>query len=490
MNTVTNPFNAGGMTAGLPGAQQLGMGQAEWDAFAKATAETSYESNHANLQGLSALRQENLDPMLRAVVAQYDHFRFFKSLKKTPTDGVLHEWMVQTSRGGQVQGRFNSESGQITSNVGDYRRWLAEIKFLMDRAEISHAVSIQSLHGMGARARENENALVRLSEGANWASFYGDPDVAPEQFAGLVKQIGSWEGGRNVVDAEGSSDVNGFLMPKIFELKAKVRQRGSFGNITDLWIDDFTQNAIDANLFDKYRVELNTNGIQYGGPVGAVKTSQGLINLQSDIYIRNFYNSVHPLAVDGALPDNAIEKPTLAVAAEAPTVAGSKWTAGRAGEYRYAVAAINANGVIGENSTLANATVAADGSVTVTITKAAGTNPTGYAIYRSRKDDIAATIEDLRLLTTVADSGTATTVYTDLSTEIPGSSDIFAINGDPRAIDFLQYQAPTTFPLAAYDRPVITWAVLLYGALRLSLPHHHFHIKNFIPAGADWLPFG
>lgn len=485
---LSHPFNAQGLSAGMP----LGMplNQEAWEAFAKATALTSAETNHANLTGINALRQENLDPVLRSVVAEYDHFAFFKSLSKKKADTVLQEWMVQTSRGGQVQGRFNAEAGQITSNVGDYRRWFTEIKFLMDRAEVSHAAGITALHGLNARARENENALVRLSEAANWASFYGNPTVAPRQFAGLTTQIAGWEGGKNVVDAQGTSDVNDFLIPQIFKMKAKVRQRGSFGNITQLWVDDYTQNAIDANLFDKYRVELNTNGVSYGGPVGSIKTSSGLVQLRQDIYIRNPDNSVHPIVIDGVLPDNAIAKPTITVAATAPTVAGSKWDAARAGEYYYAVAAINENGVIGEASTITSGTVAAAGAIKITITKAVGTAPTGYAIYRGAKDAATHTLEDLRLLTTVADSGSATTVYDDKSTEVPGSSDIFAINGDPRAIDFVQFQAPTTFPLAAYDRAVYTWAVLLYGALRLALPHHHFYVKNFVPAGTDWKPFG
>ena len=486
-------LNQSSVSAGPSGA--LAADQAGFEQFAKATVETNAGTDTALLEGMTgALRREDLDPVRRAVVAQYDHFAFMKNVAEVNSQTVLKEWMVQLSRGGQVGGRFNSESGSVTSDTGDYRRWNVVNKFLMTRAEISHASSITSLQGTTARAESNENALVRISETFNWGMFHGDPSVAPQQFAGLDAQLDAWDrehGTNQVINLDGSSDVNE-LVKRIFTLKALTRQRGRWGDLNELWTDEFAQADIDSNLFSQYRIELNTNGsIQYGGPVGAIKTSSGQIKLCHDLYINNFDNTRHPMIVDNSLPDNATAAPTVTYTA----VAGapeSYFSAGREGTYYLCVAAVNANGVIGNVSPIESVAVAVGGAVDVAAVPAISSqNPTtGFALYASKRNpENAPILAEMRLVKQFGVTGPSTTYRFDMS-DIPGASNFYALNNRKEALARTVFQKATTFGgTYPYDRAVYTWLVIMYGALMLGIPTHHFHMKGFLPTNSLWRPF-
>lgn len=486
-------LNQSSVSAGVSGA--LAADQNGFEQFAKATVETNAGTDTALLEGMTgALRREDLDPVRRAVVAQYDHFQFMKNVAEVNSETVLKEWMVQLSRGGQVGGRFNSESGSVTADTGDYRRWNVTNKFLMTRAEITHAASITSLHGTTARAESNENALVRISETFNWGMFHGNPAVSPEQFAGLDAQLAAWDaehGTDQVVNLDGSSDVND-LVKRVFTLKALTRQRGRFGDLTEIWTDEFAQSDIDANLFSQYRIELNTNGaINYGGPVGAIKTSSGNVKLCHDLYINNFDNTRHPMIVDNSLPDNAPPAPT-ATFTPVINAPGSFFSAGREGTYYLCVAAVNGNGVIGNVSAIESVAVAQRGAVNVgAVAAAAGINATtGFALYASRRNPGSApTLADMRLVAQFARTGPTSTYAFNMS-DIPGTSNFYALNNRKEALARTVFQKATTFGgTYPYDRAVYTWLVIMYGALMLGIPTHHYRMKNFIPSAALWRVF-
>lgn len=475
---------------GLPNGAQISSLE-DWSNFAKAVQTSTYQTDHANLTGMAALRVESLEPTLRSVVAQDDTLTMFRALKRTPTTSAVHEYMTQTSRGGQFDGMFNSELGQIRQDVGDYKRDVLQIKYMMTGAAISHVASVQSLHGAQLRARENENALVRLSVGVERGIHHGDSRVAPNQFDGIKSTL-EQKRSQNVIDLQGLSDANE-LAKLLFYYKAAVRQQGNYGDITDFVSDAFVQNDLDLSLFPQYRVHLDANptDLMLGAPVSGIKTSMGNIKTSSSIWLDNNDNSKPKYVQNGnKLPDNPPGAFTAALAANAAPVAGSRWTAGHAGTYYYSFAPIDANGVEGLPTTPASATVAANGSITGTITHNADGKATGIAIYRSTQNPTSApNLADLRLVARIPVSNGASTTWVDKDIDIPGSSTIELINKKPEAISFIQLLPATQFPLYATSSAVIPWAVLLYGALLLGIPQHHYVLKNYLPSNATWKPY-
>ena len=125
-------------------------------------------------------------------------------------------------------------------------------------------------------------------------------------------------------------------------------------------------------------------------------------------------DSVVEKAVGEAPPDT----PALAVAAQAPSVPGSKWEAGDVGTVAYRVAAVGPKGA-SQATTSQSATVAANGAVELTITPAAGGNfAEAFLIFR----ETAPGNGDFRKIARVKRATSGDTTFVDVNETIPGTS--------------------------------------------------------------------
>lgn len=468
----------------------------DWDNFAKAVQTSSYQTDHDGMTGLAAIRKESLEPTLRAVVATSDTFTFWKELKRQPVTSAVHEWMSQNSRGGQADGMNIGELGEIQFDVGDYRRHVERLKLFATGAKITDFANVQSLEGEALRARENENAMVRLANAVERALFVSNEKYSPNKINGFIAQVQNFEGGRNVIDMEGSGDV-AELTQVLFQCKADVRQEGNYGDISDIYVDSYTQNAFDQHLMPQYRVQLdnNPNSLQYGAPVGAIKTSYGNIKLRDTIWNNNPANTAPTIVRSrNRLPDKVPAAPTITVtpvAAGAPGSSAKGWTAERAGEYWYAVALVDADGREGPLSPIVSGTVATGGALQVDVQEGVGSVvPTGGKVYRSTQDPATLpTAKDLRLAGEFALNQDGTATYIDVNQFIPGSSNIPVMNLKRESIQWLQLRPATQFPLFSANTLTHQWAVALYGTLMLGQPQHHYWIKNWVNPLSPFQPF-
>lgn len=477
----------------------------DWNSFVKAVQTSTYQTDHAQLTGLGAVRLESLEGQLRAIVEREETFKLFRALKRQPVTSAVHEFAVQTSIGGQPAGAFNSELGTIASEVGEYERRIVFVKYLMTQAAISHVAAVQK-GIVNLKAQENANALLRLGRAANWASYHGDSSVAPMQFDGLEATLRSFRGGEHVFDFQTQfSDLPDFsqeanrqnyvraLVDAIYQGFAKVIGLGNFGRLTHAHLDPLAQVSLDRYLDPAYRVVLDNNpmALNYGAAVTGIRTSFGNIYTEQDIWIEG--NEAMPnYARYGKVPDTAPGAPSVTAAANVGPVSGSRWTTAKAGTYFYVVTAIDERGVESMPSTPVSATVAADGSITLTITPNADRKQTGYAIYRSKRNPGAAPdLKDFRLVKRIPANSDRTqpTTFVDLDQDVPGSSKIFLLRREPEALQWVQLLPATQFPLYPTNAAIIPWAVLLYGALMVAIPNHHYLIKNFVPPEAPWKPY-
>lgn len=476
----------------------------DWNAFVKAVQTSTYQTDHSQLTGLGALRVESLENTLRAIVEREDTFKLFRALKRQPVTSAVHEYAVQTSIGGQPAGAFNSELGAIASEVGEYERRIVFVKYLMTQAAISHVAAVQK-GIVNLKAQENMNALLRLARAANWACYHGDSRVAPMQFDGLEATLEQFRNGEHVFDFQTQfSDLPDFsqeanrqnyvraLVDAIYAAYAKVVGVGNFGKLTHAHLDPFAQVSLDRYLDPAYRVVLDGNptALTYGAPVSGIRTSFGHVYTEQDIWLES--NGTMPsYARYGKVPDTAPGKPTVAATAQTG-VAGSRWTTAKAGTYFYTVAAIDERGVESIPSDPVSATVTAGGAVQLTITPNADRKQTGYAIYRSKRNPGSApALSDYRLVKRIPANSdpAANTVFVDKDLDVPGSSKIFLLRREPEALQWVQLLPATQFPLYPTNAAIIPWAVLLYGALMVGIPNHHFLIKNFVPPEAPWKPY-
>jgi hypothetical protein len=483
---MLNQMNFADAPAGRSATGQMPMGDLE--ALNKALT-AGYGTDVAGLTGGGALRLQSLDKTLMAVIQENKHFALFNALQKTNAIATVDEWTEQSGIGGFLGGSTNTEMGIIQDATGEYARRTGFVKYLMTKRQVS---LVQTLQGAiaEAEATEQANGAKQLLTDAEFLSFEGDSLVVPTEFDGVRAQIDSLGSADHVIDAEGESLTS---VNAIANAAAVIGGFGNFGTPTHLFFAPLVGADMDANLDPAYRVAL-PNGAESkrGTPVRGIVTAQGDIDIVRDVFIRDEKMKV-PFQLRGG-PHASIASannfaPADVVGDASASDVSSKFGAAHAGNYYYFVTGVNANGQsVGVAS--AQVAVAAGKKVSLTITASLSDEETGYVVYRSRKDGTNATA-DFREMGRIAKAG-ATTVYVDLNREIPGTTTAYMLNmtsGDS-AITWRQLLPMMKFPLATVNQAVIPWAQLLFGYLRIAKRRHHVVIKNIVPAGAIWKPFG
>lgn len=468
-----------------------GMSQEAVQELQKALT-AGYGTDPAQFTGGSALRIQSLDKTMYATIQENKHFRLFNELAKTNATATVDEWTEQSGVGGFLGGSTNTETGNIRAADGSYARRTALVKYLMTRREVSFVATLGN-NIASAEAIEQQNGAVQLLSDAEYLSFEGDSTVVPTEFDGIAAQIqaGVTAGavdGANILDAQGQSLASINLINKA---AAQIAGFGNFGTPTHIFMSQQVQADFDTGLDPAFRVSLDANpaSLMLGSPVTGIRTSWGNIATMPDVFIREDlrtqpFELLYPVVSAAQASIAPSIAPTTAVASDA----ASQFAAGQAGNYYYAVAGINANGT----STVMKSTVqavSAGQKVTLTITRSAGAQETGYVIYRSRLNGTNATA-DFREMVRIPVAG-ATTTYVDLNRDIPGTTKAYILNmsAGGGAISWRQFLPMLKFPLYPTVSATVPWAQLLFGYLRLTKRRHHVVIKNILPNGATWKPF-
>lgn len=451
-----------------------------------------YGTDVSTLTGGSSFRIQSLDRTMQATIQENKHFRLFNALAKTAAGATVDEWVEQSGVGGFLGGSTNTETGVIDESTGTYARRVDMVKYLMTKRQVS-LVSTLGNNIANSEAIEQQAGAKQLLTDAEYLSFEGDAAVVPTEFNGIYAQIyagvlaGQVDTG-NILDADGQSLASINL---VNDAAAQISRRENFGTPTHLFMSQATQADFDTGLDPAFRVPLPNvpnGGIMLGAPVNGIRTSFGDISCNPDVYI-NDGDQTEPFQVKNAALATANDglKPTIAVDASV-SATDSNFTTARAGNYYYLVTGLNAKGQ-STGVVSSQIAVAAGKKAVITITRSAGAQETGYAIYRSKQNGTN-TVSDFRLMTRVACAG-ATTTYTDLNRDIPGTSRAYVLNmsaGD-HAINWRQLLPMMKFPLYPTNAAVIPWAQLMFGYLRITKRRQHAVIKNIVTNKQKWKPF-
>lgn len=456
-----------------------------------------YGSDVATLTGGGALRIQSLEATMLATIQENKHFRLFNALQKSNATATVDEWTEHSGVGGFLGGSTNTETGAIAQATGAYKRRVGLVKYMMTMRQVSFVASLQNAL-VDAEAAEYQAGSLQLLTDAEYLSFEGDSTVVPTEFDGIEYQVANFGDPEAVIDV-GAQPLDN--IKPVNQGASLISRYGNFGVPTDLFTSQLVQSDLDNYLDPAFRVPLTSvpgGGIQIGSPVRGLRTSWGDIGNHADVFIRDADLKMPFSVVSGgqfaaaALALNANQQPA-GVAYAVGAQAGSKFVTAQGGNYYYAVAGVSASG---ESEPLVGAqqAVAAGQGVTITITHSTGGAETGYAVYRSRLNGTNAP-NDLRLVKRIPRNAnlTATTVFIDINTDIPGTTKAYMLNMTPgaKAITWRQFLPMMKFPLYPTNSAIIPWAQLLFGFLRLGKARHHVVFKNILPASqTTWRPFG
>lgn len=455
--------------------------------------EAGYGTDVSALTGGGALRIQSLEKTMLSTIQENKHFALFNELAKTNAGATVDEWTEQSAVGGRLGGSTNTETGNIQASQGQYNRRVGMVKYLMTRREVSFVQTLQNAIA-DAEAVEAQNGALQLLTDAEFLSFEGDSSVVPTEFDGIDALLadGVTSGqisGDNVMDAQGASLASIDLVNRA---AAHISGYGNFGTPTHLFQSQLTQADFDTGLDPAFRVPLTDvpgGGISLGAPVVGIRTSWGNIKTVADVFIRDERQKA-PLQVTNAALATASDslKPASVTVDANTSDASSQFSVPRSGNYYYLVTGINSAGE-STGTISAQTAVAAGKKAVLTITASVGGQETGYVIYRSRLNGTNAP-SDFRQMARIPKAG-ATTTYTDLNREIPGSTSAYILNMAPgaQAITWRQLLPMLKFPLYPTVSAVVPWAQLMFGYLRIAKRRHHVRIKNIVPNQAQWKPF-
>uniref|UniRef100_A0AAU6W1N1 Major capsid protein n=1 Tax=Pseudomonas phage Touem01 TaxID=3138548 RepID=A0AAU6W1N1_9VIRU len=485
MDFLNNPNTSGLGVAG-------DMGQEELVALQK-SLQAGYGSDMNDLSGGSALRIQSLDTTLQATVQDNQHFALFNALPKPKATAVLDEWTEQSDIGGFLGDSFNDQDGAASETSGQYDRRIGRVKYMTTYRKIPIVLQTQN-NIADAVSLETINGSKQLLTSIEFSLFEGNDLVLPKSFQGIRQQIESLGSADHVIDMRGSSLDS---IDPITKAAETVFGFGNFGKITDLYLPPSVQTDLNNNLDPAFRVALDNspNSVAVGTNVRAIQTSYGAIATKNDVFIRDEkMQKVFQLRSQTQLQISAknvdLKPASFTAVAAAQGGSDSYWEASHAGAYVYWITGVNHNGE-SQAITAAAVTAVAGGKVTLTIKSSASGTETGYVIYRGRKDGTA-DITDVREMVKVPKNTGGDTVYVDINREIPGTTCSYALNLSPsdHAIAWRQFLPMMKIPMAAVNSPIIPWLQMICGYLRITKRNQHVVIKNIVPRGAAWKPFG
>jgi hypothetical protein len=456
-----------------------------------------YGTDVSTFVGGTAFRIQSLDKTMMATIQENKHFRLFNELAKSKATATVDEWTEMSQVGGFPGGSTNSETGNINAAQGNYARRVGLVKYLMTRREVSF-VSTLGNNIVSSEAIEGQAGAKQLLTDAEYLSFEGNSAIVPTEFDGIYAQISAGVTAglvdpANIIDARGQTLAS---VSYINQAAAQVSAFNNYGQPTHIFTSQQVQADFDTNLDPAFRVPLTSvpgGGLSIGSPVKGIRTSWGDIANMPDVFIRDSmqqqpFELLYPTSVlagiGPAVPPTAVTASNTA----------SQFTGPAVGHYYYFVTGINAAGQ-SLGSASADVSVASGFGVTLTITRSAGAQETGYVIYRSRVNPAGSAWltfvnNDVRYMDRVAVAG-ATTTYVDLNAIIPGTTKAYILNMTPsdQAISWRQLLPMLKFPLYPTVAATIPWAQLLFGYLRITKRRHHAIINNVLPNGAVWRPF-
>lgn len=486
----------------------------------KAELDVGTLTNFSQITGGQTLGYVSLDTRLARGTVRPSSFTLYQHLNKSAAKQVVDYWAYADATGGSppgaaFQGYSNVGTGTLSTNAGSYSLQNITLKLAVDGRAITTALAAQNSF-VNVAEQETTNAALSILESLNWACYFGNPTLYPNQFQGLLQSIPS----KNIYSFEqfytqGPAVQEGWskaltLFNLIYEVAASVTSYNTYGHITHAFMSPTAMGSMEGltqqqlnNILNEFSAQQGRNPIWDNGNLMGMRTRFGDIQFPLDLFI-NARNAPLMSILNSAGQSQATSvsptPPATVTAAATAAVPGSLFTTTFAptsgANYFYAVASMDSN--MNESTLTYTAVVTgvtAGGGVTLTIAPPSDHTAAVFRIYRSSLNATSAQASGtpvgngVRFIAEVAANGASNVVFTDINSQIPGSEFIFLLDLDDNdfALDY-RYLLPISKIELFASNLYMPWAVAAIGAIRTTIPKFHAVISNYIPDNPVWDP--
>lgn len=446
------------------------------------------------------LKVESLENTLKVLTFKETDINLWKKIPKLPAYNTVEEYNQLQSYGAE-NFSFNGEGELPEEDDSIYVRRAQLVKFMGTTRVISHPMQLVNTMIGDVVQQEIKNGTLKILRDVDRAIVFADSTMVGQQFNGIYAQhqqafasLALWGNDETVIDLKGLR-----LQEAIIEQAALTiienHGEGSMLCAPPKILSNFVKEFHEFKMIQPNTPAL-TNAVM-GQKVDKFMSQFGPIDLLYDKFMKN--GAAKTLS-SSATSTKAPTKPTADAATPKAAVAdgvNSKWATGDAGDYRYAVSAVNRYG----ESALTNLSTAgsADAELTMAATQAAalkftdggGAIPaTAYIIYRSVKDDAATTaaattfypifmIPAATHLAGTYDGASTANISWDRNRFIANTESCFLIDPANDVWSFKQLAPLMKMDLAVLG-PASRFMILLYGTPMLYAPKK---IVRFVNVG-------
>ena len=452
--------------------------------------EAGYGTDAASYEQGRALQREDLEATLVSVldVKQAD-LKVFHKLHKQPVSSTVHQVNRQTSVGDD-EFLFVGEGEKAREDDPKFERKIYETKYMSSKWQVSHPLTLTDNAENPINAQK-VSAVMRVSKGTERTIFHGDSSVSPKQYDGFIKLIEDSANNTNVEEKLRATimDIRGLQIgesdttlginagEELFdEISERVYNKG--GDLAEAYFPPVLARQFKDMYSDRLRFTTKDSQFTMDKLPNIVTAVNSTIRITDDCGADKMFKVKGEIVAAG----DATQRPNTptsitGVAAAASSSEKSDFTAGFAGEYIYAVHAINAYGISAQVACSA-VTVAEGQKVTLTITPDTnGAEPTGFIITRTNAGGTT-----LMEMVRIPANGTNPVTYVDLNADLPGTASIVLLTPStdemkPNA-SFGQLMGMSNFDLPTDSSLAHRGVVALYGMLELRAPEYCAMIKN------------
>jgi len=489
MNPGLNLQDYAKAAANVPSAVFGGSSMDELNQLQKALEAGSITGRETTGMGNASgapLKVESLDKNLKHLTFNEEDIKLWKMIPKKAAYNTVEEYN-QLVDYGQQRGGFYNEGELPNEEESQYMRKAQLVKFMGVVKSVTHPMTLVNTNVGNIIDREIKNGTLWILRQLNKSLYFGDESLVPQEFNGFIAQhqknsgftdLDSYFNSDVVIDCRGEQ-----LQEKYIEDAANgIIQNFGLGN--QLFAPPKVLSNFVKNFYGNKFIQPNSNQVAAGVMGQRVKEFEsqfGNIGLNWDIF---FNKKPSRKVVNGPTSQLAPNAPTLAAVTSVPTDASSRFVADDAGDYLYAVAAVNR---YGETVIVPFATplaVVSGGAVDVQVTDGGGINPaTSYVVYRTKKG-VTDTAAEFYPLFTISKQelingydGAAQGSLRDKNRWLPDTDQAILFQMNNEVIEFAQL-APLMKMDLALLAPSYRFMILLYGTPFLYAPKKMVRIVN------------
>ncbi len=441
---------------------------------------TGRETADLQTAGGAPLKVESLEKTLKHLTFRESDIALWKNLPKKPAYNTVEEFNQQLSYG-QDRGGFNAEGELPEEEDSIFERKAQLVKYLGVTKSVTHQMTLVNTMIGNIMEKTIKDGTLWILRKLNQSLYFGNEKLNKLEFNGFLaqqEQSDSWANYNEYMNSENVIDLRGKQLSESAIEDGANAIVENFGLATQIYaapavLSNFVKNFY-GNKFIMPNTQALTNGIM-GQRVQQFESQFGPIGLNQDIFFKKQPAKAKTAAKTS---DKAATAPTVTATAVA-SATNSKFVAADAGNYYYAVSAINRYGESALTAVEEAVAVVSGGAVDLAITAASSTYPaTAWRIYRSKDGQTFYPI----MTVSVADAttgwdGAEGGKVRDLNRFVPNCDQAMLVQFDNEVIEFAQLAPLMKMDLAQLS-PAYRFMILLYGTPLLYAPKKMVRIIN------------